>query len=401
MNSVKLARRLTTGVLLALLTLVMLPGIGAGGPALAQGPSSNAVPDLALFTSYPAQVIGVGDNLTYTLTLHTTSTPQIAALSVQSLPEGWTATLRGNNRLVESVYVQPDVDSTVDLRVDPPDDVTSGTYTFSIRARSDQASAELPLTVTVQERVPARLAFSVDLPTVRGKPDTTFRYNVTLANQGDEDVTVNLLAEAPGTFSVTYKLNSQEVTNIPVEANSSKRLSVEVAPLSRTIAADSYPIVLHAQGDGIEADLQLVAEVVGQESIDLTTTDGRLSGDAEIGSRTSFTLEVQNTGTAPAHGIQLSATKPNGWTVEFQPDTIDTLEAGQQVEITAYVQPADNAIAGDYMVNFRAQPEGGTQQSVEFRVTVRTSTLWGVAGVALIAIAVLVVSMAVMRFGRR
>jgi uncharacterized membrane protein len=398
MNNVKLARRLTTGVVLVLLTLVMLPGLG---PARAQGPSSDTVPDLALFTSYPSEVIGVGDNLTYTLTLRTTNAPQVAELSIQDLPDGWTATLRGNNRLVESVYVQPDTDSTVDLRVDPPADVTSGTYTFSVQARSDQASADLPLTVTVQERVPARLVFSTDLPTVRGKPDTTFHYNVTLANQGDEDVTVNLLADASSAFSVTYKLSNQEVTNIPVEANSTKRLTVDVAPLSRTVAADDYPITLHAQGDSIEADLQLTAEVVGAEALNLTTSDGRLSGDAEIGSRTSYSLELQNTGTAPARGISVSATQPNGWTVELQPNTIDSLDAGQTAEITAYVQPADNAIAGDYMVTFRAQPEGGTQQSVEFRVTVRTSTLWGVAGVALIAIAVLVVSMAVMRFGRR
>ena len=401
MNTMKLARRLTSGVVLALLALVMLPGLGAVGPALAQGPTSDVVPDLAVFTAYPAETIGVGDSLTYSLTLRTTNVPQIAALTVQDLPDGWTATLRGNNQLVESVYVQPDADSTVDLRVDPPADVASGTYTFSVRAHSDQASANLPLSVTIQERVPARLALSVDLPTVIGKPDATFRYNVTLANQGDEDVTVNLLADAPANFSVTYKLNSQEVTNIPVEANSTKRLSVEVTSLARTLPADSYPITLHAQGDNISADLQVVAEVTGQETLNLTTSDGRLSGDAQIGSQTSYTLELQNTGTAPAHGVQLSATQPSGWTVTLQPSTIDTLDAGQQAEITAYVQPADNAIAGDYMVNFRAQPDGGTQQSVEYRVTVRTSTLWGVAGVALIAIAVLVVSMAVMRFGRR
>ena len=41
MNTMKLARRLTSGVVLALLALVILPGLGAGGPALAQGPTSR------------------------------------------------------------------------------------------------------------------------------------------------------------------------------------------------------------------------------------------------------------------------------------------------------------------------------------------------------------------------
>ncbi len=40
-------------------------------------------------------------------------------------------------------------------------------------------------------------------------------------------------------------------------------------------------------------------------------------------------------------------------------------------------------------------------ETAEFRITVRTSTLWGVAGIALIALAVGVVGLAVVRFGRR
>jgi len=53
------------------------------------------------------------------------------------------------------------------------------------------------------------------------------------------------------------------------------------------------------------------------------------------------------------------------------------------------------------MVTFRAQPEGGSHESAEYRVTVRTSTLWGLVGVGLIAVAVVVVGAAVTRFGRR
>lgn len=52
-------------------------------------------------------------------------------------------------------------------------------------------------------------------------------------------------------------------------------------------------------------------------------------------------------------------------------------------------------------MTFTARPEEGASDSAEFRVTVLTSTLWGLVGVALIAIAVVGVGMAVMRFGRR
>ena len=48
-----------------------------------------------------------------------------------------------------------------------------------------------------------------------------------------------------------------------------------------------------------------------------------------------------------------------------------------------------------------AQPQDGAAKTADFRITVMTSTLWGIVGVGLIAVAVVVVGLAVMRFGRR
>jgi uncharacterized membrane protein len=52
------------------------------------------------------------------------------------------------------------------------------------------------------------------------------------------------------------------------------------------------------------------------------------------------------------------------------------------------------------MVSVRANGPGASD-SANFRVTVRTSTLWGVTGLAVIGIAVLVLGFAVARYGRR
>ena len=71
------------------------------------------------------------------------------------------------------------------------------------------------------------------------------------------------------------------------------------------------------------------------------------------------------------------------------------------MRLTATLKPADNAVAGDYMVTVSAQPLDSKSSSSDFRITVTTSTLWGVVGIGLIAIAVVAVGMAVARFGRR
>jgi uncharacterized membrane protein len=69
-------------------------------------------------------------------------------------------------------------------------------------------------------------------------------------------------------------------------------------------------------------------------------------------------------------------------------------------EVAVKITPSERAIAGDYMVTVRAAG-GNASESAQFRVTVNTSTVWGVAGLGVIALAALILGMAVLRYGRR
>jgi uncharacterized membrane protein len=258
----------------------------------------------------------------------------------------------------------------------------------------------LPIDLTVQEKLPPSLKFDVDLPTMTGGPSSTFTYNATLKNEGDEDLTVNLTADAPQGFQVSFKLLGNDVTTLPVPANSSKSLSIQAKPFL-DVPVSTYPITVHAKGSQAEATLKLTAEVTGQPNLTVTAPDGRLSGQAYVGSETPLKVVLQNSGNAPVRGVELSSNAPSGWTVTFDPQQVGEIPVGQQVEVTAKVKPSDKALSGDYMMTVRAQPQDSASKSADFRITVLTSTLWGVAGVALIAIAVGVVAAAVLRFGRR
>ncbi|MDD5466755.1 MAG: NEW3 domain-containing protein [Anaerolineales bacterium] len=371
-------------------------------PALAQEeqPPSEAGA-LTFFTDYPAQVIGLGETVTLPLTLRTTMTAQVVILEMKTIPTGWTATFRGGGRIVKSAFVEPEADATVDLRLEPPAEVKAGSYSFvAVASGADGVQVELPIELTVQEKLPARLTLEVELPTLKGTPSTTFRYDTTLKNEGDEEITVNLSAEAAEMFEVSFKFNGQDVTNLPVGPKESKRINVEAQPIGE-VAAGIYPINVIAQGGEAQATLMLTAEVTGQSQLTLSTPDGRLSGTANAGRETPLKIVVRNTGSATARGIELSSSEPSGWAVRFEPAQIDEIPANQQVEVTTYVRPAQNAVAGDYMMTVRAQPADGVSRSAEFRITVLTSTLWGVVGIVLIAVAVGVVAIAVMRFGRR
>ena len=66
----------------------------------------------------------------------------------------------------------------------------------------------------------------------------------------------------------------------------------------------------------------------------------------------------------------------------------------------ALITPSDKSLAGDYMVSMRATSRGENASS-QFRVTVTTSTMWGMAGAGVIGVALLLMLGAVARFGRR
>ncbi len=185
MLGIRMSRRVRILTPVCFLMVSLLLASGSPGLVSAQEETpGTATPDLLLFTDFPSQVIGVGETVTLKLSLRSGIGAQIVNLAVQGLPEGWTTDFRGGGRSVRSVYIKPDADASVELRVEPPNEVQPGAYRFTVAARGDQAESELPVELIVQEKVPPRLAFQVELPTLRGKPTTVFRYNVTLKNEG-------------------------------------------------------------------------------------------------------------------------------------------------------------------------------------------------------------------------
>jgi uncharacterized membrane protein len=390
---------LITGIVVLTL-LAALPQLAWAQTGTEKEKPAFEVGPLALTTAFPNQTVEMGENVSIDLKLRTSTEPQIARLEVTELPEGWEASFRGGAKVISAAYVEPGTDTNITLRLEPSDTIKAGTYRFVVRAKSERAEATLPLEITVQEKLPPSLSLTVDLPTLRGKPNTTFRYNATLKNEGDENLAVNLIADAPPGFIVTFKTAGQEVTSVPLDANQSKSLSVEARAFP-DLPAGSYPITVRAEGGEARATLNLTAEVTGEADLTVTAPDERLSGTAYAGSESPLKVIIRNTGSAPARAITLSSSEPAGWSVEFVPKEIDEIPAGQQAEVTAKIRPSDKALAGDYIVTVRAQPTDGSTKSADFRITVLTTTLWGVVGVVLIAVAVGVVAIAVLRFGRR
>lgn len=357
-------------------------------------------PDLDITTTFPSQVAQLGETVNIDLDIHAYGSDQTVSLAMSKLPEGWEAVFRGGGGIINAVYVEADSRASVSLQLTPPENAEPGDFNFAVSGESNVAAAELYINLSVAEKVPASLTFETDLPTITGAPDTTFRFNTTLENNSDQDLNINLTADVPSGFLPKFTISGQEVSTFMLDANRSKSITIELEPISE-ISSGEYPFTVYANGGELQAELKLTASVTGQQNLRVTGLDGRLSGEATAGEKTNLKIVVQNNGTAPAQGVELSASSPSGWEVTFDPETIAEIQAGESIEVTTSITPPDEAIAGDYMVTVRAKPVQGATESAEFRITVKTSTLWGIVGIGLIAVAVAVVGIAVVRFGRR
>lgn len=357
---------------------------------------------LALYTPYPSQSVRVGETINLPITLKGYNLPpQTVQVRLTESAQGWKGSLLGGGRVVSAVYVLPDGEQSLSLRLEPPQNVRPGTYRFRLIAEGRGVRAELPIALTLGQALPKRLSLETELPVLKGTPTASFRYRVTLKNESDQDLLTNLEAEAPENFRVSFStaFGGQEVNSLPLKAGETKDLDVQVTP-PRQVEAKVYAVTLRALAGEAKAELVVNLDITGQTELSLTTPEGRLSGRAYAGRENPIKLVVKNTGSAPAENLEFSASEPSGWEVKFEPDKIEKLAPGAESEVTAKIKPSPRAVAGDYMLTLRTSA-GSAQASADYRVTVQTSTLWGLVGVALIAVAVGALGFAVSRFGRR
>jgi uncharacterized membrane protein len=380
---------------------VLLP-IFLSAPALAKDPSPQDIKGLYLTTDFPALRVRAGEETTLPLTIYNYGLPpQRAALTVAEKPPDWKAVIDGANKPVSAAFVDYDGRATLDLKLTVPAAAKPGPYQIVLNADGDAAKSSLPIAIDLAPPLAAKLTATPKFPVLRGSPKSSFDFNVTVKNESANEMMVALKAAAPDGYTTTFKegYGSQEITSLPIKANESKDLTVSIKP-APDAPAGQVPVEFSVLGDKISAETKLTLDISGQPVISVSGPDERLSGDAYAGVETSIPLIVRNTGTAPAQAVTLSSTPPNGWKISFDPKQLPPVPTGGEQKVNALVTPSAKAIAGDYMLFVNASGDG-VSETADYRVTVLTSTLWGVTGIGVIAAALLVLVGAVGRFGRR
>ena len=371
-------------------------------PAVHAADAPRDIKGLYLMTDYPAVTVRPGTTSNIPLRLQNYGLgPEQYQLSVTGVPTGWTATLLGGGQPVAAAMPAPDASVALQLRLEVPANAKLSEQTLTVKAEGQGNQASLPLAVALAKELPAKLTVSSKLPSLRGSPKSNFEYALTIKNDSGRNLVASFAAEAPPNFetSFTEAYGSQELSSIPIEAGQSRDIKLKVRPPS-TIDAGHFPVRVTVNAEDASAKIDLALDVVGQPQLQVSGRDGLLSARAVAAQQSSIPVVVTNTGTAPAENIALAASAPSGWKVTFEPATIDRLVPGKDAEVQALVTPSEKSLAGDYMTSISATSRGETASS-QFRITVATSTVWGIAGAGVIGIALLLMLGAVARFGRR
>ena len=376
--------------------LLLFSAVLAAIPASAAG-------GLELYTAYPGVSVKAGDSQTISMYVSNESGSSLDAdLSIVSMPEGWEGYFSGDGSQVSRVHAENGTEAPVTFNLEIPEDAAEGDYTVRLQAASDTGLTDVTdLVFSIQEIQYGQGSFEAEYPEQEGASGTAFSFSTTLVNNGAAGQSYSLAAQAPAGWQVSFQPSgeSTQVASIDVEAGSSQGLNVSVTPPENVEAGEyTIPVSAISANDTLETELKVT--VTGTYALDLSTPSGLLSFDAHANRESDVTLSITNNSNVDLQYITLTSSAPTDWTVTFEESSIDVLEAGATQEITAHVTPGDSAMTGDYVTTVTASCSE-VSDTAEFRVSVKTDTVWGIVAVLIILALIAGVGAVFKKYGRR
>ena len=264
-----------------------------------------------------------------------------------------------------------------------------------------------PGAVLAQEEPEETIEMSSTYPTLEAIAGENFEFELEFRYIGPKSRVFDLRPTAPQGWEVfitpPYEKEKKvsSVTIEPAFSFGNKLRVVASAPFTPLPDPGEYKIGLEVVSGELKNSIEFTAVITARYFLVLVSSTDRLNTTATSGKDNFFSTEVGNLGTAVIDDINFSSEKPEGWTIEFSPDKIDTLETISAQTIDINIKPPPETIAGDYSISITASGKQISSQKLNIRVTVETPTIWGWVGVGIILIVVVGLVFIFMRFSRR
>lgn len=324
-------------------------------------------------------------------------------------PEGWT--IRFDPPRIASLAAFDN--ERVYANIGVPEGTAEGDYFVSLSASGEQASTE-KIDIRVTVKILAKVE-TIELraihPRIEAIAGADFVFEVEFKFAGEmlgESRSFELAPKAPQGWEayMTPQFEKEKhISAIDLKpggiAYTDKTRLVAKAPFWPLPEPGEYKIILEAVSGDLKDSLELTAVITATYNLLLAPAGERYNTTATAGRDNYFSVQVGNLGTAPIDKINFSSEKPEGWTIEFKPDKVDSLEALDTQTLDINIKPPPETIAGDYVIKLRASGQQASSGEIQIRVTVETPTIWGWVGVGIILIVIIGLIVIFMRFSRR
>ncbi len=365
------------------------------------GPPSSSM----LSCNYPGKSSAPGDTVKFQVKLKNPFGAEMRFnLSAESLPVNWTAIVKtsAGDFVSEFILGANEVSDFVVEVKSPAAAATDVAYTLSVKAEAigQNLTDSLPLTATLTELANV-ITMTARLPEVAIQAGNHVDYSVTVSNLGAEDRTLILSAKVPTNWQIIFKLGTSEITRLLLYGGNTSELLVQVIPPNQVaLGTYTFPVQVKSESGNVLAETNLTTTVTGSYALSLSPSVYQAS--ANSGESTSFTVNVFNTGFTPVSGVMVNVTLPDqSWSSTVTP--VQAVQLGPQESATfnVVVKTGENTVSGDYMVTAKGSSDQVSSDSSQVRVTVSTSTSWGIYGVAIAAVFIVALVLVFRKIKRR
>ena len=351
---------------------------------------------ISMAAEYPGVEIAKDEDVSMDIIFHNKGRKdEDVEVWISEKPKGWKARIKTYRYTVTGIHVPSNEDKSLTFEADPEEGIKPGDYQFRVNARTSDGKFRMSQAVTVKvtadegkSKEPKGVKLTTSYPVISGPSDATFEFSLEVDSKLDEDAVFDLLAQGPQGWDINFKpaYETKYISSLRIKSKQSTSVAVEVKP-AMGAAAGEYPINVRVSSSDANAEANLTVTLTGTYGLEVGTTSGLLSLEARGGRPANMSFYVKNTGSATNHDIKFMTFKPENWKVEFKPEKIDAMEAGDLKQVELIITPYEDALVGDYSVGVNVEGEKAAK-TIEFRTTVKASAAWGWIGIGIIVIVI-------------
>ena len=351
---------------------------------------------ISMAAEYPGVEIAKDEDVSMDIIFHNKGRKdENVEVWIAEKPKGWKAKIKTYRYTVTGIHVPSNNDKSLTFEADPEEGIKPGEYQFRINARTLDGKFRMSQAVTVKvtadegkSKEPKGVKLTTSFPVIRGPSDATFEFSLEVDSKLDEDAVFDLMAQGPQGWDINFKpaYETKFISSLRIKSKQSTSVAVEVKP-AMGAAAGEYPINVRISSGDANAEANLTVILTGTYGLEVGTTSGLLSLEARGGRPANMSFYVKNTGSATNHDIKFMTFKPENWKVEFKPEKIDAIEAGDLKQVELIITPYEDALVGDYSVGVNVEGEKAAK-TIEFRTTVKASAAWGWIGIGIIVVVI-------------